>query len=364
MKNTFGNALTVTVFGESHGKSIGAVLDGIPSGMEVNLDYINEKMALRRPFGAISTSRREPDPISFESGVFEGKTTGTPLCITIKNSDTKSGDYSAMKSVARPGHADYTGFCKYGGFNDYRGGGHFSGRITAALVAAGSIIRYALESKGVVIGSHIKEIAGISDRSFENPRTEIATLSGSAFPLLTKELEKPMTDRILEAKARLDSVGGIVETAVCGLCPGLGDPFFDSVESVISHGVFSVPAVKGIEFGEGFGLSKMCGSEANDPFEINDGKIVTSTNRNGGINGGITNGNDVIFRTVIKPTPTIGQKQRTVDFREKKEVVLEAKGRHDPCIVHRAAVVIDSVTALAAGDLLTMKFGTDWTRII
>ena len=364
MKNTFGNALCVTIFGESHGKSIGAVIDGLAPGMEINLDYISEKMALRRPAGAISTARREPDPISFESGVFEGKTTGTPLCIRIENSDTKSSDYEAMKSIARPGHADYSGYCKYEGFGDYRGGGHFSGRITAALVAAGSIVRYTLDQKDILIGSHIKEIAGISDSSFENPKEQIPLVFKSSFPLLDRSVEEAMKEEILKAKEDLDSVGGIIETAVTGLGAGLGEPFFDTAEGIISHGVFSVPAVKGIEFGEGFNLAKMRGSEANDPFGIKDGEIVTLSNNNGGINGGITNGSDIIFKTVIKPTPTIAKKQSTVDFEQKKAVELEAKGRHDPCIVHRAAVVIDSVTALALGDLLTLKYGTEWTKAI
>lgn len=364
MKNTFGNALCVTLYGESHGKSIGAVIDGLPAGIEVNTEYIDRQMSLRRPSGQISTARREPDPISFESGVFNGKTTGTPLCIRIENSDTKSGDYSPIKSIARPGHADFTGFCKYEGFGDYRGGGHFSGRITAGLVASGSIVRYALEQKGIFIGSHIKEIAGICDRDFEDTLSETALLSAKAFPVLDDSKREAMEEEILKAKRQLDSVGGVLETVVTGLPAGLGEPWFDTVESLLSHGLFSVPAVKGVEFGEGFGFAKMRGSDANDLFDLKDGKIVTSTNHNGGINGGITNGADIIFRTVIKPTPTISKPQQTVDFIENKKVILEAKGRHDPCIVHRARSVVDSITALTVGDLLTLKYGTEWAKCI
>ncbi|MBQ8605382.1 MAG: chorismate synthase [Clostridia bacterium] len=360
MKNTFGSNISVTVFGESHGEYIGAVIDGLAPGIEINKEYIDSKLALRRPQGEISTSRVEKDEYIIASGVFEGKTTGTPICALIPNTDTKSKDYSKTRFKARPGHADFAAFCKYHGFEDYRGGGHFSGRITAALVLAGAIIMYALEQKGIYIGTHIKSIENVSDREFEDIPSDIAALSKKSFAVLGDSVQDKMTEAVTRAKADGDSVGGVLETAVIGIPAGVGEPFFDSVESMLAHAMFSIPAVKGIEFGAGFDITKMRGSEANDEFYITDGIPATATNNNGGINGGITNGMPIIFRTAIKPTPTIFKTQHTVDFSELADTELTMQGRHDPCIVHRARVVQDCACAIVLADLLTGRFGTDF----
>lgn len=360
MKNTFGNSISVTIFGESHGKAIGAVLDGVAPGVEVNEEFIKTILLRRKPVGAISTSRREDDNFSIVSGVLNGKTTGTPICIVIENNDTRSQDYSAFSSAARPSHADYTANCKYHGYEDARGGGHFSGRITAALCAAGAIILYALNKKGINIATHIKSIGNICDREFGDLESDIAKLNNMDFALLDDTKVGAMIEEITAAKNDGDSVGGVLETVITGLDAGIGEPFFDSVESVLSHALFSIPAVKGVEFGAGFAFSKMRGSQANDAFYIKDGKVQTKTNNSGGINGGITNGMPIIYRLAIRPTPTIMKEQNTVDFKEMKDTVLSAAGRHDPCIVHRARVVSDCVSALSLCDLLCTHYGTDW----
>ena len=362
MKNTFGTSVAVTIIGESHGDYIGAVIDGLAPGIDVNEEYINRMLSLRRPDGKISTPRKEKDKFKIVSGVINNKTTGTPITILIPNENTKSGDYSQMKTVARPSHADYTAECKYHGFQDSRGGGHFSGRITAALVAAGAICKLALEQKGIYIGTHIKKCAGICDREFDELLSEIKDLSQKTFAVLDEFRGEKMMGAIIEASSNGDSVGGILETAICGMPEGVGEPWFDSIESLISHMMFSIPAVKGIEFGRGFEIADMKGSEANDIIKIENGKVVTATNNNGGINGGITNGMPIIYRTVVKPTPTIFKPQKTIDFKNMTETVLEAKGRHDPAIVHRARVVQDAATAIVICDALALKFGTDWLR--
>ena len=360
MKNTIGQNVSVTLFGESHGEGIGAVIDGLAAGIEVDESFIENQLDLRRPVGKISTPRSEKDNFKILSGVFEGKTTGTPICIVIPNDNTKSKDYGEIRFKMRPSHADFTANEKYHGFEDYRGGGHFSGRITAGLVAAGAIAINALKKKGIIIGSHISRLGGIADRDFENFNEDINALNQMQFAVLDGKKAEEMQDRIMKVRAEGDSVGGVIETAVAGLPAGVGEPWFDTVESMISHAIFAIPAVKGIEFGAGFSIAEMKGSEANDPFRAVEGKIVTETNRNGGINGGITNGMPVIFRTAIKPTPTISKEQNTVDIRDNSNTTLMAHGRHDPCIVHRARVVVDSVTAIVLLDLLSSRFGTDW----
>lgn len=361
MRNTIGTAVSVTLFGESHGEAIGAVIDGLAPGLPVDFDFIRQQLSLRRPSGLISTSRREADAFTVDSGVFEGKTTGAPICIRIQNSDTRSGDYAELAAKMRPGHADYTASVKYGGFADPRGGGHFSGRITAPLVAAAAIVIPALSRKGIILGTHISECAGISDRRFDCLEEDIAALGSAAFPVLDNAAAEKMQQAILAARADGDSVGGALETAVCGLPAGLGEPWFDTVESLIAHAMLSVPAVKGIEFGKGFELSKMRGSQANDAFYYgSDGEVKTRTNNNGGINGGITNGMPVIFRCAVKPTPTISRPQETVNIKTGENTQLSAAGRHDPCIVHRARVVVDSLAALVISDMLAIKYGTDW----
>lgn len=356
MKNTFGTAVSVTLFGESHGPSIGCVMDGLAPGIPVDEEYIARLLAKRRPSGAISTARREADLFTIESGVFEGKTTGTPLCIRIPNTDV---DSSAYARVARPGHADYAANCKFHGYEDYRGGGHFSGRITAALVAAAGVVLPALERKGIVLATHIRSINDVEDRPL-NGQADLSALKNADFPVLDSAVSEWMKQRILDAKSAGDSVGGILETSVWGLPAGVGEPWFDTVEGVLAHALFSVPSIKGVEFGDGFALTTMYGSEANDAFTSDKGNVVTKTNHNGGVNGGITNGMPLLFRCAVKPTPTIGKPQESVCLDSGERTVLEAKGRHDPCIVHRAAVVVEAVTALALTDLLTMRYGTDW----
>lgn len=362
MKNTFGSSVAITIFGESHGEYIGATLDGLAPGIAICDAYISHMLTLRRPAGKISTSRQERDAYRIISGVVNGKTTGTPITILIPNENVKSGDYAQMQTVARPSHADYTAECKYHGFQDTRGGGHFSGRITAALVAAGAICKCALEQKGIMIGTHVKKCAGVTDREFGDLLADIDMLKDKGFAVLDDTSGERMQEAIVSAAADGDSVGGILETAIVGMPAGVGEPWFDTMEGLLSHMMFSIPAVKGIEFGAGFAMSDMRGSTANDPFRMEDGKVVSSSNHSGGINGGITNGMPIIFRTAIKPTPTIFRSQDTVDFRTMCETTLEPKGRHDPAIVHRARVVQDAATAIVLCDALAMRYGTDWLK--
>ena len=362
MKNTFGQSVSVTLFGESHGAEIGVVIDGLAPGIDVDYDFIASQLEFRRPYGRISTSRCEEDIFRIVSGVFEGKTTGTPVCILIPNNDTRSRDYSESRFLARPGHADYTSNCKYHGYEDYRGGGHFSGRITAPLVAAGAIAISALSEKGILIGTHIRECAGICDRDFDDLFNDIALLSKKRFAVLSDEKAGLMENAIADAASDGDSVGGILETAVIGMPPGVGEPWFDSVESTLSHILFSIPGIKGVQFGAGFDFAKKRGSEANDSFYTENGIIKTVTNNNGGINGGITNGMPIVFSCVVKPTPTIYKTQKTIDFNSNENAEITAKGRHDPAIIHRARVVADSVTALALCDILALRYGTDWLK--
>ncbi len=360
MKNTFGNNIALTLFGESHGPAIGAVIDGLAPGIRIDRDYIDKRLAERRPSGKISTSRREADEYEILSGVFNGCTTGTPLTVVIKNTAQRSGDYSSLKDMPRPSHADYTAEVKYRGYQDYRGGGHFSGRITAALVAAGAIIRSALEARGVYIGTHISSLHGVRDRDFEDTLLDVIALKSAAFPVLDAEAELWMT-REIEAAARAgDSVGGILETAVVGLPAGIGEPWFDTLEGMLAHALFSVPGLKGVEFGAGFGFADMLGSEANDEFTTDGKAVSTKTNNNGGINGGISNGMPLILRCAIKPTPSIFLPQSTVSLSRMAECELEISGRHDPAIIHRARAVVDAVCAIVLADALVTKYGTDW----
>ena len=362
MKNTFGSSVAVTLFGESHGEAIGAVLDGMAPGIPVDCDLIRRQMQLRMGIASLSTARREPDEVEIVSGVKDGVTTGTPITLMIRNTNTRSGDYAKTATLLRPGHADFTAECKYHGFADARGGGHFSGRITAGLVAAGAIAIGALRHLGIQIGTHIAACGGIRDRAFSDLSQDIPYLNNTDLAVLDLKKARRIYDVILSARKDGDSVGGILETAVTGLPAGVGEPWFDTVEGVLSHALFSIPAVKGVEFGDGFALAAMRGSKANDPFRIEDGRIVTATNRAGGILGGITSGMPLLIRTAVKPTPSIYRKQSTVNTDTMEEATLEIKGRHDPAIVHRARVVADSVVALALCDLLALRFGTDYLR--
>lgn len=357
MKNTFGQSISLTVFGESHGAGVGVVLDGLCSGLDVNDASIKTALSRRAPSTSTDTARRERDAYQILSGVFNGKTTGTPICIFIPNENTDSKAYEY--GIARPSHADYAAFCKYGGYEDYRGGGHFSGRVTAGIVATGAILKDALKGLGISIGTHILECANVRDNEFNDIQNEVLSLDCAKFPVLNEDKAKEMIACVEQARANLDSVGGITQTAIVGLPAGVGEPMFDSVEGMLSHAMFAIGAVKGIEFGKGFELGKMLGSSANDAFVIEDGKVKTSTNNNGGINGGITNGMPVLFNLAIKPTPSIAKKQNTVDFVNGKQSEIEIVGRHDPAIVRRICPVVDSVSALVVCDLLAQRYGTD-----
>ena len=357
MKNTFGNNLIITICGESHGEALVAILDGIKPGVKVDIEYISSRLSLRRPSGSVSTQRVEMDEFSILSGVFEGKTTGTPITILIPNTSKKSADYEDIKHLLRPSHADYAAFLKYGGNQDYRGGGHFSGRVTAALVAAGAIALSALREMGIKIGTHIKSIGNVNDIAFNDLESDIDRLCNMSFPVLSDKAGADMRYEIEKAKNDLDSIGGQLETAVIGMPGGYGEPYFDSVEGMLSHILFSVPGVKGVSFGIGEKFATLRGSQANDAFEISDGKVVTVTNNNGGINGGITNGMPIIFTCTVKPTPSIAREQHTVDIKKLEETAISVHGRHDPCIVHRAASVVNACTAIALLDLIYTRNG-------
>jgi chorismate synthase len=352
----WGKNIRISIFGESHGNAIGINIDGLPSGIELDLEFIKSEMARRAPGRSkLTTPRKEGDEVEILSGFFNEKTTGTPLCGIIRNTNTRSKDYSKVKDLMRPGHADYTGSTRYKGYNDYRGGGHFSGRITAPLVFAGSIAKQILKEEGILIGSHVKSIGRIEDEYFSDENLNAETFekfSKENLPVIKNVIEKDMENFVLEASSNHDSVGGIIEAAIINLPAGIGEPFFDSAESVLSQILFSIPAVKGVEFGAGFEIAKMYGSEANDAMYVEDGKIKTYTNNNGGILGGITNGMPVIFRVAIKPTPSISKIQKTVDISKMEDTTLEVHGRHDPCIVPRALVVVEAAAALAILDLL------------
>ena len=360
MNDVFGNSVSVTLSGESHGKAIIATLCGIAPGIPFYDDIIETALSKRRGLSEISTQRREQDKFEILSGVYNNFTTGTPITIVIPNEDTESAAYSDIENLLRPSHADYTAEIKYHGYQDKRGGGHFSGRITAGLVAAGSIAKYALERKGIFIGSHILSCGKVFDREFQNIENDIKALGGKDFAVLDEDAAEKMKAAVLDAKDSCDSIGGRIETAITGLPAGIGEPFFDSVESEIAHIIFSIPAVKGIEFGAGFSLSDMTGSAANDTFCIKNDKIYTKSNNNGGINGGITNGMPVVFRAAVKPTPSISKPQATVNIADMTESEITVHGRHDPAIVTRMPMIFDCAAAIVIADLLARHFGTDF----
>ena len=337
------------IFGESHGPAIGVVLEGVPAGLELDLEQVQRELDRRKPGqDPTATARKESDLVEVLSGVFEGKTTGAPLAMVIHNSDQHSKDYESIRYTPRPSHGDYAGFIKSRGCLDYRGGGHFSGRLTAPLVAAGAVAKQVLAGRGVQVGAHISSIYGICDAALEDP-AELKAVAEKPFPVLDDGKGEEMRQAILEAKEEQDSVGGAIECAVTGLPAGLGAPDFGcNVEGIFAQYLFAVPAVKGIEFGAGVAFSLMRGSEANDPFAVEDGQVVTKTNHAGGINGGITNGMPVTFEVTIRPTPSISLPQESVDLRTGEETEIEIHGRHDPCIVPRAVPVIEAVAALAA----------------
>jgi len=356
MNGTWGSSLGLTIYGESHGSGLGVVINNLPPGIELNLDEIKSEMDRRKPgTSKLATPRSEADAFEILSGLFEGHTTGAPLAILIRNTNQRSKDYSKVKDILRPGHADWTAFEKYKGFQDYRGGGHFSGRLTAGIVFAGAVAQQILSGYGVTIGAKIKSVGKVTCDQFD-----VETLDGEdikawhmdAFSVIDENKKAAMIAEIDNAREAHDSIGGQIYVVAKGLPAGLGQPFFHSMESRIAHIMFSVPAVKGIEFGTGFDLSQMRGSEANDPIVLVDGKIKSETNHNGGILGGITNGMPIEVTVAIKPTPSIGIKQKTINHATGEAMNHSVEGRHDPCILPRAVPVIESVLAIAILDAI------------
>ena len=361
MRNTIGNQVSLTLFGESHGAAIGAVLDGIAAGFAIDTKKIDRLLALRRGEESISTTRREADKVHFLSGVVNGVTTGTPICLVIENQNTDSKVYDP--EMLRPSHADYCAKIKYNGHQDYRGGGHFSGRITAALTAAGSIAAQILQNKGILVASRLKQVHDVSDIPLPQDDLQQVTqnLADSAFPVLDSAVAQKMRLAIEEAKSRGDSVGGVVETVITGVPAGVGEPWFDSLESALAKMIFAIPGVKGVSFGGGFEMCQKYGSEVNDAFCFDrDNNVKTATNFSGGINGGIANGMPIVMQTGVKPTPSIFLPQQSVRLDTMEEVSLQINGRHDPAIVHRALHVINSAAALTVLDMICMEYGTRW----
>ncbi|MEX2754406.1 MAG: chorismate synthase [Candidatus Sigynarchaeota archaeon] len=353
--NSFGNHFVVTILGESHGRLVGVVLDGVPAGYPIDIENVNTEMARRKPGQSkVTTSRAEEDFVECLSGLFKGRTTGAPVTIVTWNKDADSSSYEKFKDILRPGHADYTALLRYGGFNDYRGSGRFSGRLTAGLVMAGAVASQIYKKVvPVIIGAHAREIAGIAYDGAVDLKVMREKTESNPVRCYDSGVAKKMVAAIEQAGKDKDSVGGIVECIIDGLPGGLGDPFFSSVESQIAAMMFSVGAVKGIEFGAGFTAARMKGSENNDPYEINATKhVYPVTNNAGGILGGITTGAPVVFRVVIKPTSSIGKNQKSVDMSTKTPIDLEYEGRHDPCIVPRAVPVIEHAAAIVVLDML------------
>ena len=362
MSSQIGNILKVSLFGESHGTAIGAVIDGFPPGVGIDMGKLLAFMARRAPGrDRTATPRRESDLPRILSGVLDGVTCGTPIAAVIENADQHSGDYKKMAAAARPGHADYTGYLRYRGNNDVRGGGHFSARLTAPLTFAGGLCLQYLEKRGIYIGAHLLSVRDAEDAAF--PETDltaeqVAAPGKKSFPVLDDSAEERMRGVIEEARRNEDSVGGIVEVAVTGMPAGIGSPIFDTVEGRLSFGYFGIPAVKGVEFGAGFRASELRGSENNDAFYIDeDGSVKTRTNHHGGILGGISSGMPVIARLAFKPTPSIGKEQDTVDFMRGEETKLRITGRHDPCVAVRAVPVVEAMTAVVLTDMLLEQEG-------
>ena len=352
MSSTYGENLKLSIFGQSHGKAIGMVLDGIPAGLPVDEAQLADFMARRIPGGsAYTTGRKEPDRVVFLSGIVDGYTCGAPIAAVIENTDAKSGDYEDLKHTPRPGHADYTAQVKYGGFQDIRGGGHFSGRLTAPLCIAGGMCKQWLEEKGIRVGAHLIQVGGISAEPFDPIAPQLDQV-GQCFPTLSASSGEDFQQVIAQAKAQGDSVGGRVQCAATGLPAGLGAPMFGGVENRIAQIVYAIPGVKAIGFGCGEAFASYMGSESNDVYKTVDGRVVTETNHCGGILGGITNGMPVIFDATFKPTPSIGKPQQTVDLRTGEGVTLELTGRHDPCIAVRAVPVVEAATAIALFDMI------------
>ena len=354
--NSFGSKIRVTIFGESHGPAIGCVLEGLPAGESIDFEALKAFLERRAPGrNALSTSRKESDAPEFLSGVLDGVLTGAPVCAVIRNADHHSGDYAQLKDLPRPGHADYPAAIKFHGFNDVRGGGIFSGRLTAPLCVAGGILLQLLERRGIVIGAQIQRIhksAGVAFDPVTVSAGLLRHLNGMEFPVLEESRGAAMREEILSASAQGDSVGGVVECAVTGFPAGVGDPMFNGLENRLAQALFAIPAVKGVEFGAGFQATELYGSENNDPFVMKGDTICTETNRCGGILGGISTGMPLVFRAAFKPTPSIAKSQQTVSLSRREEAELVIQGRHDPCVVLRAVPVVMAATALALYDAL------------
>lgn len=352
MSSTYGDRIKLSIFGQSHGAAIGMTLDGVPAGLPVDLAMLQEFLNRRAPGqNDYSTPRREEDKPEFLSGIVDGNTCGAPIAAVIRNHNTRSGDYAELKDCPRPGHADYTAQVKYGGYQDAAGGGHFSGRLTAPLCIAGGLCKQWLEAKGIRIGAHLSVCAGVADDpvflDWANPDL---SLIGKEFPVLNPDAGIKMREEIAKARAEGDSVGGLIECIVTGLPAGIGDPMFGGMESRIAQIVYGIPAVKGLDFGSGFTGSYLRGSQNNDSYVIENGKIRTLENRAGGILGGITNGMPLVFQVAIKPTPSISKPQQSVSLSRMEPQTLEIKGRHDPCIAPRAVPVVEAAAAIAVFD--------------
>ncbi|MEA1993445.1 MAG: chorismate synthase [Euryarchaeota archaeon] len=352
MSFSFGNDFKITIFGESHGKCVGVVIEGCSPEKTIDKTLIQQRLDMRRPGQSeVTTQRKEKDEIEILSGIFKGKTTGAPLVMKIRNEDVDSGYYDEIKRTPRPGHADLTAHLKYNGANDYRGGGTFSGRMTAALVIAGAVAEQILAERGVKTVAHIIQIGTISvKREISSSEIEKNVYTNSvrcADPDTAEAMEK----EIHRSRESGDSIGGMIECRVLGVPAGIGEPFFDSVESVLSHLIFAIPGVKGIEFGAGFLAVEMMGSEHNDNFELKNGRISTETNNAGGILGGISNGMPIILKVAMKPTPSISRRQKTIDLEKMEETEIGMKGRHDPCIAVRAVPVVEAAASIALTDL-------------
>ncbi len=361
MSSTWGETVKISIFGESHGKAIGVVLDGLPAGERIDLDSVALQMSRRAPGrDSTSTPRKESDLPQIVSGMLNDTTTGAPLCALIENTNTRSGDYDNLKLIPRPGHADFPAHLRYGGYNDVRGGGHFSGRLTAPLVFAGAVCRQILQRRGILIGAHVFSVKDVTDDPFDPvhvPEDLLASLSSAYFPVINDNAKQKMRDTIEAARLAQNSVGGVVECAVTGLSAGVGGPLFGGIEPVFSSILFGIPAVKGVEFGAGFGASALFGSENNDPYFCDGGTVKTKTNHAGGILGGISTGMPVLFRAAFKPTPSISLEQDSVDLTAKENTKLSVHGRHDPCIVPRAVPVVEAAAAVALMNLINLHTG-------
>lgn len=346
-----GERFSVTVFGESHGTHIGCVIEGVPAGLALDMPAILAEMKRRAPIKSDwSTQRGETDTPEILSGILDGRATGAPMAMVIKNKDQRSKDYDNLKITPRPGHADYTAFIKYGGHNDIRGGGHFSGRLTAPLVFAGAVAKQALEPFGVEIYAHIKQIMDVEDKAIEEMHTDKSEIAKKTFPVIDDYMGLRMIDIIQEVRADKNSVGGVIECGIFGLAPGIGGPLFDGLDGVLAKAIFGIPAVKGVAFGEGFDIIKYHGSQSNDAFIMENGEIKTKTNHMGGVLGGIGNGMPLIVKAAFKATPSVSKPQDTVNIKTKENAKLQVKGRHDPCILPRAVPVVEAVCAITILD--------------